>query len=373
MSDCALRSRATHPPCPGSGRSAASGPEQPARSCSCPPPDPTPRHWPPAPQPTAAGSAPTSPPPPSPQQAETDHRSPAEAPYPPSRHRPSALGCFAPTLAAQSRSRLAPPGPPRDRPLLPSLGPPASRRLAESRRTAPTDHPDSRHARDRRDDARATPPTTTGRPAASPPPASAATRAPERPRHSPPTTPRFQGGMPATPQFALDAPHSETSSADPPSQAATSHPPTTATTSRSPRPPRPAGRTRADARTRRTRPPTPPPAHSHAAPTPQRRHPYLRRSEERHGHPQTHRAAFRSGRSPGTTFTTAPTHLRHRDRAGKHQLTAAMGPYRCCRCPAGGAHSPPSPREGVFCCSGVACRIRRSGCAARPRIRPGRT
>lgn len=67
-----------------------------------------------------------------------------------------------------------------------------------------------------------------------------------------------------------------------------------------------------NARTRRTRPPTPPSARSRAAPPiPQHQRPHPRRLEERHGRPQTHRAVFHSGRSPGTTPTTAPTHLRH--------------------------------------------------------------
>lgn len=336
MSDRRPRSHASHPPCPGSGQSAASEPTRPGRSCSFPPPDPTQHHSAHDRKPTGPESAPTSPPPPSPQPTETDHPPTAARVVPPTHRRLPGFDSSRSTLAAPSLSRLDPLRLPLARCPRSRLGHGSSHSRTESRRQPSTDHPHSRHPLGLRDGAQAVPPRAAGLLAANPPPTWASTPPQAQPPHSPPTTPQSQEETPATPQPAPDAPPHEPSSATQPSPATTTHPPTTATTSHSPHPPHPGAQTPSDARRRHTQPPKQPPAHNHAAPTPQdQQHPRTPGS-----HPaglQTRRAPFRSRRSPGTTPTTAPPHLRHSYRSGKHQLTAATQPYRCCRRHPGGA------------------------------------
>lgn len=214
MNDRRSHSHAQCPPCPGSGRTGASGPERPGRSCSCPPPGPTPHHWAHDRQPTTPGSAPTSPPPPSPRPTETDHSPVAGRVPPPTHHRLSALGRSCSTPADPSPSRL---GPPR----LPLAGCPSSRLgrgsghpRTKSRRQPSPDHPHSRRALDHRDDARAIPPRAAAQPAANPPPTSASTPTQAQPPPSPPTTPRYREERPATPRPAPDDPPHEPSSAN---------------------------------------------------------------------------------------------------------------------------------------------------------------
>ncbi|MDH6222697.1 hypothetical protein M2283_010049 [Streptomyces pseudovenezuelae] len=337
MSDRRSRSHASHPPSLESGRSVATEATQPARSCSYRPPDPTPHRSTHDRQPTVPGSAPTSPPPPSPQPTETDHPPVAGHEPPPTHRRLTALGLSRSPLADPSPSRLGPPrlhlaGCPRSR-----LGRGSGHSRTESRRQLSTDHPHSRHPLGLRDGVQAAPPRATTRPAANPPPTPASTPTPAPPQHSPPTTPRYRGERPATPPSEPDDPPHEPSSASPPWPAATTHRQTTATTSHSHRLPHPGARTPADGRRRRTRPPKRPREHSNAAPTPQDRKHRLRTPRRPDEGPQTRRAPFCPWRSPGTALTTAPPHSRHSHRPGKHQLTATTRPYRCCRCPAGGA------------------------------------
>ena len=345
MSGHRFRSHACGPPYPGCGQPSASEPTRLDRSCSCPPPGPTPRRSPHDREPAVLGSAPTSPLPQSPQPTETDRSPVAKRMLPPTHHRLPTLGRSRSTFADPSLSRLGPLRLPLAGCPPSPLGRASGHSRTASRRQPSTDHPHSRHAPDHRDGARVVPPRAAERLAANPPPTWASTPPRAQPQHSPPTTPRYQEETLATPRHEPDVPPHEASSANPPSPATTTHPPTTATASHSPHPPHPGARTPADERRTHTRPPKQPPAHNHAAPTPQDQQHHLQTLRGRQEGQQTRRAPFRPGRSPRTTPTTPPPFLRHSHRPRKHQLTATTRPYRCCRCPAGGATALPSKQD----------------------------